>query len=85
MKKPEVYLKEYCARLSDDNLKKLQLSLSQRMSGDLAEALIFLGSVREMDKWFSSAESSSELYDMIDAVAEYVNKEHRRRCESAAA
>ena len=39
--KPEVYLKEYCARLSDDNLKKLQLSLSQRMSDDLAEALVF--------------------------------------------
>ena len=70
MKKLEVHLKEYCARLSDDHLKKLQLSLSQRMSGDLAEALIFLGSFREMDKWFSSATSSSELYDMIDIVAE---------------
>lgn len=85
MKKPEVYLKEYCARLSDDNLKKLQLSLSQRMSDDLSEALIFLGSVREMDRWFSSATSASELYDMIDVVGEYINKEHKRRCENVVA
>lgn len=85
MKKPEVYLKEYCARLSDDNLKKLYACLNQRMSDDLAEALTFLGTVREMDKWFASADSASELYDMLDEMAEYVYKEHKKRCESAAA
>lgn len=85
MKKPEVYLKEYCTRLSEDNLKKLYCSLNQRMSGDLAEALTFLGSTKEMDKWFSSAVSAVELYDMIDMVADFVNKEYKKRYEGVAA
>jgi hypothetical protein len=81
MKNPEVYLKEYCFRLSEDNLKKLYSSLNQRMSNDLAEALNFMGSNKEIDKWFSSAESSSELYDMIDMVGDFVNKEYEKRFE----
>jgi len=85
MKKPEVYLKEYCTRLSEDNLKKLHACLNQRMSGDLAEALTFMGMVKEMDKWFSSASSANELYDMIDLVADHIIKEHKRRYEGAAA
>jgi hypothetical protein len=85
MKKPEVYLKEYCTRLSEDNLKKLYCSLNQRMSGDLADALVFMGTTKEMDKWFSSAGSSTELYDMIDMVGDFVNKEYKKRYEGAAA
>jgi len=85
MKNPEVYLKEYCNRLSEDSLKKLYCSLSQRISGDLADALNLMGLTKEMDKWLSSAGSSTELYDMIDMVSDFVSKEYKKRNEGAAA
>jgi len=84
MKKLEIYLKEYCTRLSEDNLKKLYCSLNERMSGDLADSLNFMGLTKEMDKWFSSAVSSTELYDMIDMISDFVGKEYKKRNEGAA-
>lgn len=79
MKKPEVYLKEYCQRLSDENIKFLTGRLSQRLSGDIAEVLDFLSNVREIDRWLVSAQTSLELYDMIDLVESTVVKECDRR------
>jgi len=83
MKKPDVYLKEYCQRLSDDNLKFLAGRLNQRLSGDVAEVLDFLCNVREIDRWLGSAHSSSDLFDMIDLVHTSVVREYDRRCNNS--
>jgi hypothetical protein len=79
MKKPEVYLKEYCSKLSDDNVKFLVGRLNQRLGGDLAEAVDFLSGVREIDRWLGSAVDSNEFYDMVDLINNALNKEHDRR------
>lgn len=79
MKKPDIYLKEYCQRLSDENLKFLAGRLNQRLTGDIAEVLDFFSSVKEMDRWFSTANSCDELFDMIDLTHSLVAKEHERR------
>ena len=85
MKKPDSYLREYCQRLSEENLKFLYGRLDQRLSGDVAEALDFLGSVREIDRWLQSAQTSNELFDMIDLVHAAVAKESERRMVTTAA
>ena len=79
MKKPEVYLKEYCSKLSDEHVKFLIGRLNQRLSGDLSEAVDFLSHVREIDKWLISANDSDEFYNMIDIIHAAVGKEHERR------
>ena len=79
MKKPDVYLKEYCQRLSDDNLKFLAARLNQRLSGDVAEVLDFLSNVREIDRWLSSAATCDDLYNMVDLVHTSVTREYERR------
>jgi hypothetical protein len=79
MKKPDVYLKEYCQRLSDENLKFLAPRLNQKLSGDLAEVVDFLANVKEIDRWLSSAQTSNELYDMIDLIESVVTKENDKR------
>jgi hypothetical protein len=84
MKKPEVYLKEFCLKLSDDNLRFLHGRLSQRLGGDLAEAVDFLGGIREIDKWFSTASTCNDFYDMVDHIFFAVNKEHEKRSGVAA-
>jgi len=84
MKKPEVYLKEFCLKLSDDNLRFLHGRLSQRLGGDLAEAVDFLGGIREIDKWFATASTCNDFYDMVDHIFLAVNKEHEKRSGVAA-
>lgn len=80
MKKPiDSYLKEYCRRLSDENISFLTQRLSQRLSGDIAEVLDFLGGTRELDKWLSSASSCEDLYTMLDTFQSIVEKEDESR------
>ena len=79
MKKPDIYLKEYCQRLSEENLKFLYGRLNQRLAGDVAEVLDFLCNVREIDRWLAAAVTSDELFDMIDLVAVSIVKEYDRR------
>lgn len=84
MKKPEIYLKEYCQRLSDESLKFLSQRLGQRLSGDLPEVLDFLANVKEIDRWLASSPSCDGLYDMLDMVHAAVVKECDRRWNNAA-
>lgn len=84
MKKPDVYLKEYCTRLSDENLNFLHTRLGQKLSGDMAEALDFLSSVKEIDRWLSSADSSGEFFDMVDLILAACEQEHKKRFSEAA-
>lgn len=79
MKKPEVYLKEYCQRLSDENLKFLNGRLNQKLGGDLAEVLDYFANVREIDRWLLSATDSDSLFSMIDTIHTSVIKEYERR------
>lgn len=79
MKKPDLYLREYCSSLSDENVRFLATRLGQKMSGDLAEALDFVSRTRELDRWLGSARSSDELYDMIDMIQTASQKEYDKR------
>jgi hypothetical protein len=79
VKKPEVYLKEYCQRLPDENIKFLAGRFSQKLSGDMAEVFQFLSNVREIDKWLSSAQNSEELFYMVDLIQSVTLKEAERR------
>ena len=84
MKKPiDTYLKEYCQRLSDENVKFLTQRLTQRLLGDTAEVIDFLSSTKEIDKWLSSASSSKDFYDMLDMFQSIVEKEDETRQSAA--
>lgn len=79
MKKVDTMLKEYVARLTVDNLKFLSGRLSQRIGGDLAEAIDAMATCNDLDKWFGSARSCGEFYDMIDKAQEYIDRELNKR------
>lgn len=79
MKRPDIYLKEYCQRLSDDHLWFLHSRFKQNLAGDMAEVFDFLSNVKEIDKWLDSAVDSDDLHYMIDFVQSAVLKEHERR------
>ena len=80
MKKPiDVYLKEYCQRLSEEDFKYLHQRATQKLFGDTAEILNFLSKTRELDKWLSSASSCQDLYSMIDLFSSIIEKEENSR------
>ena len=79
MKKVDTMLKEYVGRLTVDNLKFLSTRLDQRIGGDLAEAIDAMSTSNDLDKWFDSANSCYELYDMVDKAQEYIDRELNKR------
>jgi hypothetical protein len=84
MKKPiDTYLKEYCQRLSDDNLKFLTQRLTQRLLGDTAEVVDFLSPTKEIDKWLCSASSCEDFYGMLDHIQAIIEKEDNTRQSAA--
>lgn len=79
MRKNGTFLKDYCQKLSDDNVRFLYGRLSQRLGGDLAEAVDFLSEFRDVDRWLTGAEDFEEFYDAIDQLHAAVEREHERR------
>jgi len=79
MKKPEVYLKEYFQKISDEDLKYIHTRLDQRIGSDVAEVCEFFSESKEIDKWMLSAETSDQLYDMLDLVHTSASKEYEKR------
>lgn len=79
MKKPEIYLKEYCQRLSDENVKFLAGRFNQKLGGDMAEVFDFLSNVRELDRWLINAQTVDELFSIVDIIQSFVLKEHEKR------
>ena len=79
MKKPETVLREYVNRATDDTLKYLAGRLTQRLAGDLPDALNVLSESHDMDRLMHSAKSADELYDLADAVQATVERELNKR------
>jgi len=79
MKKNTDNLKEYLKKLNDDDLKYLGARLSQRLGGDMAEAVDLMQKNQEVDHWLRSAGDSDEFFDMMDLVDDLVQQETRKR------
>jgi len=70
---------EFAASLSEEELKGLTQKLSERFSGDLAEALDFMSNHKGMDSIFNSAETAEALYDKCDEVRDLLQRECRKK------
>ena len=79
MKKPDSMLKEYVRGLFDEDLEFLNMRVSQKFGGDLAEAAVLIQQTAAVDRWLTSANGSDEWYDMIDYLGEFLKREASRR------
>ena len=79
MKKPDSMLKEYVRGLFDEDLEFLNMRVSQKFAGDLADIAIFLQNTPAVDRWLSSSDGSEEWYDMVDYLGEFLRREVARR------
>lgn len=66
-------IKEYIKKISEDDLKFLSQRLSQRLGGDLGEAMTLIQDrYPELNKVLSNTPNCSELYNVIDAIDRHV-------------
>ena len=72
-------IKEYVRKLTDDDLRFLNVRLSQRIGSDVAEAIELLEHNAEVDHWLCLSKNANDFYDMIDAVDAVVQSEAKRR------
>lgn len=78
-KEHKAFVTEYSSSLFDEDLRYVAPKLTEKLCGDLAEALEFMSKNPKMDKVFSSAESGQTLFDLVDYVKEVLSKECKKR------
>lgn len=79
MKKNIDVLKEYTRRLSDDEIKFLNMRFSNKLSGDEAEAIDFISRNEEMNKFLGSASNSSDFFEILNQIDAYIQQETKKR------
>lgn len=82
MKKKDSILREYVRSITDEDLKFLCSRLSHtygRRGGDVAAAVELIQAGGDIDRLFGSARDSGQLFDLIDEVQEYAEREIKRR------
>jgi hypothetical protein len=70
---------EFVSSLSDEDLRFLNSRLTERLQGDIAEALDFISHFKAMDAICSAATSSDEVYNICDQIAEFLQKECKKK------
>jgi hypothetical protein len=70
---------EYVSSLSEEELRFLSVRLTERLSGDLAEALNMMSKSPRMDTILSSAGSADEVFTICDQIREVLAKECKKK------
>lgn len=72
-------LVEYCASLSDEDLRFLGSRLNDRYMDDQAYALNFMSKNSLVDNVFQTTRTSDEVYNLCDVMADMSLKEAKKR------
>lgn len=63
-------IKDYCGRLSDEDLNMIASLLPQSISGDRSNACSILQKDKEVDRWLSQATGAEDWFSRVDAIGE---------------
>lgn len=72
-------LVEFAGSISEDDLRFLTSRLTERLQGDVAEALEFMSHFKVVDSMFSAAKSAEEVFNLCDSITEILQKECKKR------
>jgi hypothetical protein len=70
---------EYISTLSEDDIRLLAQRLTDKLFGDVAEALNMMSKHPRMDSVLSSAVSAIDLFDFLDKTRDILNKEAKKK------
>lgn len=70
--KSEVNLiKEYCSRISEEDVAILSQLLPQTIAGDRSAACAIFQKDKEVDRWLSQASSADDWFSKVDVIGEH--------------
>jgi hypothetical protein len=64
-------IKDYCSRVSDDDLHALATLLPQSIAGDRSMACGILQRDKEVDRWLAQAAGWDDWFSRADAIGEF--------------
>ena len=70
---------EYVNSLSDEEARWLADRLTERLSGDLAEALKIMSRHKRMDAILSAADCANGIFDLCDQITDVFQQVCRKR------
>lgn len=79
MKKDSVIVKEYCSRLSDEELNCVVDKLTSPICGDTADVSFIFEKDKEIDGWLSQAKSANDWFDKVDMIQDTSVLEKKKR------
>ncbi len=79
MRKQNDGLRDYVRGLNDDDLRFLGIRLSQRLRGDVAEAMEFVQNHPDADHVLKAANDVDEFFETVDQLDYFVQQESRKR------
>ena len=72
-------VREFVQSLSEGELETLTMKLSQRLQGDLPEAINYMSKNKSMDSILASAKSAEEFFDMCDQITQTLQQECKKK------
>ena len=78
-------IREYVKNLSDEDLRYIGTRITERLCGDLGDAVNALGRNRNIDEVLRTARGSIDLYEMCDFIRDqmWTEAEHRGMIKNA--
>lgn len=70
---------EFAQSLSDEDLLWLASRLTEKLQGDVGEALNFMSRFKSIDGFLSSSRSSTELYEFCDQIRDVLQTHCKKR------
>lgn len=78
-KTTETIIRDYVRNLSEEDLRFLSLRLSQRLGGDMGEAIEKIQSNVEINRILEVASGANNFFDLIDMTEDAIQQEYRKR------
>lgn len=63
-------IKDFCGRLSDEDLNAIASLLPQSITGDRSIACSILQKDKEVDRWLLQAQGAEDWFSRVDAIGE---------------
>ena len=79
MKRMDAQIKEFARKISDEQLRFINMRFQQNLPGDRAMVLDSLSKDKVVDRFLSSASSADDFFDCYEHVGKLVKEEVDRR------
>jgi DNA-binding response OmpR family regulator len=76
-------IKDYCSRISEDDLDGLARTLPQNVAGDRSHACSIIQKDKEMDRWLSLASGADDWFLKADSIGEFASIELDARAKKS--